>query len=287
MEGLEETLRRALEPGEHFQPIPEPGPMDWLAVHAERGQTFQDFVKSRPLRPSEGRRLIYLLPLGTFSSSEGNPDVESLLEYTGTYFSLEAKLLPRQGLEGLNLTTRKNPHTGNLQILTGDVLSLLKKRLPSDGYCLIAITMEDLYPDPSWNFVFGQALLRGRVGVYSFARYDPAFYGEKRTEETKKRIQWRSSKVLVHEVGHMFGLLHCTFYRCVLNGSNHLQESDSRPLHLCPICLRKLQYSIGFDVSRRYGSLQRYYRRASFQEEAEWVGRRLKAISPEKSGRPR
>jgi archaemetzincin len=35
--------------------------------------------------------------------------------------------------------------------------------------------MEDLYPDPAWNFVFGQASLRERVEVFSFARYDPAF----------------------------------------------------------------------------------------------------------------
>jgi hypothetical protein len=28
-----------------------------------------------------------------------------------------------------------------------------------------------------FNFVFGQASLNDRVGVYSFARYDPAFYG--------------------------------------------------------------------------------------------------------------
>jgi archaemetzincin len=33
--------------------------------------------------------------------------------------------------------------------------------------------MEDLYPEPSWNFVFGQASLNERVGVYSFARYGP------------------------------------------------------------------------------------------------------------------
>jgi archaemetzincin len=63
------------------------------------------------------------------------------------------------------------------------VLDLLKLRLPSDAFCILAITMEDLYPDASWNFVFGQASPRERVGVYSFARYDPAFYGEPKTRE--------------------------------------------------------------------------------------------------------
>jgi len=40
-----------------------------------------------------------------------------------------------------------------------------------------------------------------------------------------------------------------------MNGSNHLAESDARPLHLCPVDLRKLQWSIGFDVVERYRRL--------------------------------
>lgn len=36
---------------------------------------------------------------------------------------------------------------------------------------------------------------------------------------------------------------HCIFFHCVMNGSNHLAETDSQPLHICPIDLRKLHYS--------------------------------------------
>jgi len=60
-----------------------------------------------------------------------------------------------------------------VQLLTGDVLDLLKTRLPEDAFALLGVTMMDLYPDPNWNFVFGQASLRDRVGVYSFTRYAP------------------------------------------------------------------------------------------------------------------
>lgn len=34
-----------------------------------------------------------------------------------------------------------------------------------------------------------------------------------------------------------------------MNGSNSLEEEDVIPFHLCPVCLRKLHFSIGFDVS--------------------------------------
>jgi len=36
--------------------------------------------------------------------------------------------------------------------------------------------MTDLYPRDSWNFVFGLASLRERIGVFSFARYEESFY---------------------------------------------------------------------------------------------------------------
>jgi len=158
------------------------------------------------------------------------------------------------------------------------VLKFLGTKLTDDAFCLLAVTMEDLYPDPSWNFVFGQASLRGRTGVYSFVRYDPAFYGGKREKGYEKLILRRSSKVLAHEAGHMFGVLHCVFYACLMNGSNHLDEADSRPLHLCPVCLRKLQSSIQFDVVDQYRKLDRFYTKVGFEDESRWLKRRLQWI---------
>jgi archaemetzincin len=276
LEGLPDELRRALDP-RGFAPIPAPGPSDWLASHAKTPQTFDDFVRSRPKRPDGNRKRIYLLPLGEFAA-ERSPPLSSLKAFASAYFALEVEVLPAVGLEGQRLTTRRNPTTGNRQVLTADVLDLLKAKLPADGFCLLGLTMEDLYPEPAWNFVFGQALLKGRVGVYSFARYDPRFYGQERGPDQEELLLRRSLRVLAHEVGHMFGLTHCVFFSCVLNGSNHLEESDSRPMDLCPVCLRKLQHSIGFDVADRYRRLERLYRAAGLEEDARRVGERLRAV---------
>jgi len=60
---------------------------------------------------------------------------------------------------------------------------------------------------------------------------------------------------MVHEIGHMFGLKHCIFYDCVMNGSNHLEESKKRTFHECPVCLRKLQSAVGFNIVERYKAL--------------------------------
>jgi archaemetzincin len=37
---------------------------------------------------------------------------------------------------------------------------------------------------------------------------------------------------------------HCTAHHCLMNGSNHQEERDQRPLHPCPVCLRKLVWNL-------------------------------------------
>ncbi len=275
--GSSPILQRAFDPADDFEPVPAPGPNDWLAVHSESGQSFEQFVRSAPNRPDKKRNILYLQPLGEFREGAA-PPLDSLREYAAAYFALEVRVLPSLSLDQQKITTRRNPASGNRQLLTTDILTVLKKRIANDAFCLLGITMEDLYPEPSWNFVFGQASLRERVGVYSFARYDPAFYGAPRGGDYAKVLRRRSVKVLVHETGHMFGLAHCVYFRCVFNGSNHLDESDARPLHECPVDLRKLYYSIGFDVPRRYANLYQFYRKVGFDDEAAWTHRRLERI---------
>jgi archaemetzincin len=279
--GLPPVLRRAFSAdASEFKPIPKPGPHDWLAVHPESGQTFDEFKASRPNRPTEARRIIYLQPLGEFTPDRG-PLIEKLREFASAFFAMEVKALPAASLDTSRITTRHNVHTGNLQVLTGDVLNFVKARVPADAFCLLAITMEDLYPEPSWNFVFGQASPHERVGAYSFARYDPAFYGEPRSSEYGTLLLRRSCKVLAHETGHMFGLAHCIYFNCLMNGSNHLAESDRRPLHLCPVCLRRLQWSIGFGVLERYRALERVTRANGFADEADWLSDRIRIMRAE------
>lgn len=278
------VLKKAFDPAMDFDPIPAPGPHDWLANHPEPGQSFDEYVRSSPNRPDAKRNVIYLQPLGEFPKDK-SPPLERLREYAGAFFSMKVEILPPINISGAHLTSRRNPYTGNRQIRTGDVLRLVGKALPEDAFCLLAITMEDLYPDDSWNFVFGEASLRERVGVYSFVRYDPLFYKEPRGQDYEAVMLRRSCKVLAHETGHMFGLHHCIFFRCVMNGSNHLGESDSRPMHLCPVCLRKLQYAIGFEVPARYRALLRFYKEVGFDDEARWTEQRIARITGEPSTR--
>lgn len=273
---IPDSLQRALSIDD-FEPIPFPGPNDWLAEHHEIGQTFDEFILSDYNIPDEIRNVIYLQPIGQFRQDQ-SPSLDLLREYAAAYFLMNVEVLPTIDIHRLDLTTRSNPYSQNRQLLTGDILRNLRRNLPGNAFCVLAITMEDLYPDPRWNFVFGQASLQDRVGVFSFARYDPVFYGESRGSQYQQLLLRRSAKVLVHETAHMFSLAHCIYFKCVMNGSNHLQESDSRPLSLCPVCLRKLQSSIRFDVAARYRRLKQFYSNVGFVYEQHWVTRRLKKI---------
>lgn len=273
---LPDTLREALEPGDDFQPILVPGPHDWLANHPEPGQTFEDFVRSRRNKPDEVRNKIYLQPLDSFPAGN-SPPLDRLQQFAEAFFTMKVEVLPVIELTDGAIETRTNPYAGHQQFLTGDILDLLKRQLPQDAYCILGITMHDLYPHPSWNFVFGQALIQQRVGVYSFARYDPRFYSREATYDPELMLR-RSCKVLAHETGHMFGIQHCVFFHCLLNGSNHLAESDARPLHLCPVDLRKLHQSLQFDVLDRYRRLLDFYTEVGFDDEVRWLRVRIEHI---------
>lgn len=67
-------------------------------------------------------------------------------------------------------------------------------------------------------------------------------------------IIYRCLKTACHELCHVFGLTHCPYYECLMNGSNLLEEADRKPFLLCPICLRKIAVYHHFEdkIAQRY-----------------------------------
>jgi archaemetzincin len=277
---LSPTLRLAFST-KGFAPIPAPAPNDWLGQHVEPGQTLAEFLASRPNRPVAPRTILYLQPLGEFDP-ERTPSLDALRDLSTAFFGLETRVLPPQPLDAPTLRHRTRS-SGREQFVSNDILTHLRDRLPDDAFCMLGVTMFDLYAmvdGKAWNFVFGQASLRDRTGVFSFARYDPAFTGGELTVDARRLMFRRAAQVLLHETCHMFGLQHCVHFHCVVNGSNHLAESDSQPLHLCPVCLRKLHSSASFDVVARYERLEKLFRQYGLDAEADWIREQLTQLRP-------
>jgi archaemetzincin len=263
-----------------FEKKRKPGPHDWLTSHPEPGQTFAQYAAQPPMGLTARRTVIVLQPIGPFTKDE-RAVLDKLREFASAFFQLRVRVekpipLPDQGkrtrLRGLTPWTQY--HTGNL------MEDVLLPRLPRDAVCYLGITMADLYPHPSWNFVFGEASFRHRVGVYSLARYTQRFWGKAESEESRHKLLERSFKILAHETGHMFSLAHCTAYECLMNGTNSLDETDRSTIHLCPECLHKLQWDLKLDVMRRYRQLRDIYDKSGYADLADWTQRRLASLAP-------
>jgi archaemetzincin len=68
-----------------------------------------------------------------------------------------------------------------------------------------------------------------------------------------KRLDWeetwlaRACVVAVHELGHCFGLDHCVYYACVMQGTASVAEDTQQPPYLCPICQSKVAYTAAIE----------------------------------------
>lgn len=252
---------------------PEPG--DWLAQHEEFGQTYEQYLRSRPVRPDEKRHTLYIQPLGAFTDTQ-RKIVHRTAEYMGIYFNVPVKIRDELSLDVIPEKARRTHPTWDVkQILSTYVLDeVLEPRLPDDALALIAFTTSDLWPGEGWNFVFGQASLQGRVGVWSLARYgDPD-----ESQEAYQKTLVRAIKVGTHETGHMLSMSHCIYYRCNMAGSNHLAEMDRAPLWLCPVCLAKLCWATDADPAKRFARLAAFCRANDMPREQEFFERSLAAL---------
>ena len=239
------------------------GENDWLTEHPEDGQSLEEHRVD--CRPVVGRT-IYLVPTGelAFSQAAGRV-IDGLEPLLAAHFQLPVKRLPPLSRAVAGKSQRRREW--GPQWLTGDILSALLEVKPDDAAAVMAITTVDLYPDPTWNFVFGEASYEERVGVMSIARS-----GDLEFEKTL--VLERSYATAMHELGHMFQLAHCVAWECPMNGCNHQQEADSRPLEPCPHCLAKLMRATGLEPKKRWTEL-----RAAF--EAAGISRGVKEIDRE------
>ena len=266
-------LRKSIKSVEpFFKPMNEPQPDEWLASFKENGQTFDEYLNFQPTLPTEKRKTIYIQPLGKFTEKQSRV-VELATEFIGEFFGLPVKLLETKQFEKALAPAnfRVYPQWKSRQILTGYITDkLLQPNLPSDAAALIAFTPEDLYPDETMNFVFGQASLENRVGVWSLYRLEE--------NGDFELFLTRTLKIAVHETGHMFSMLHCTKYECAMSGSNHLAETDKHPLDACPECMAKISWLADYEPQRRYEILAEFCRKQNLSREAENFRAKSKAV---------
>ena len=245
-----------------FETKKPPQAGDWLADRKEPGQTFAQYLTTDPNRRTAERSKLCLQPIGDFTAMEASM-VGKLKDFMQQFFGMEVVTLAKIGLGKIPNSARRDvPLSGKKQLLTTHLLDkLLLPSRPKDAVAVLAITSSDLWPGEGWNFVFGQASLEERVGVWSTARFgDP--------NQDPARFLRRVLQVAVHETGHMLGIKHCTAYECCMNGSNNLAESDREPLFFCAECEPKIWWACSIHPAARAKELAAMAKRFSMTAES-------------------
>lgn len=231
---------------------------DWLESNPEDGETFEQYLQSRPTLPTAERKTIYIQPVGTFTAAQLKV-IRQTADYMHAFYGLSVKLRDALPLNRVPADKERMRYGNNRQIRTSYFIDdLLPKMLPDDAAALICLTSYDLYPEETWNYVFGQASLERRVGVWSLWRLGKA---DGKSNVSPDLLLARTLKLAMHETGHIFSMRHCTKYECLMSGTNHLDETDRRPLDTCPECTAKISWAFNYPLADRYTNLAAFWKK--------------------------
>ncbi|WP_343697238.1 archaemetzincin [Flavobacterium sp.] len=252
----------------------EPTYGDWLFSHKENGQTFEQYYRSKHIVPTKEENIIYIKPIGNFNALQ-KKQIQLVNEYLEIFFQLKTKTLEPISNDVVPNSARRMSTEGHEQLLAGYLLNdVLKEENPENRIALMGLSELDLYPKPEWNYVFGLASYRDKVGVSSIYRFQD---GELTAENFNLCLS-RLLKTSSHEIGHMFGLHHCINADCVMNGTNSLSETDRSTIRLCSVCQRKLNSCIQYDNKKRLTDLENFFKRNNLIEEFDSMKKDISVI---------
>jgi len=120
----------------------------------------------------------------------------------------------------------------NSSAILDELVRLYERGFFGDCQRVVGIADVDAYV-LGLNFVFGEALLEGPVAAVYLARLRPEFYGKAPSREL---FVERACKEVVHELGHTFGLRHCSNPKCVMHFSNTIFDTDFKDVFYCLRC---------------------------------------------------
>jgi len=115
----------------------------------------------------------------------------------------------------------------------GDKLLKLVDNMQFDeSFKVIGLFNVDIFI-PILTYIFGQAQLSGRSGIASMYRLSNDRYGIANDNDI---LLERFKKEVIHELGHLLGLIHCYTPTCVMRSSTYVEDIDQKEAQLCVKC---------------------------------------------------
>lgn len=157
--------------------------------------------------------------------------LEELRDRLSPVFGCPVEIKP--GVDGVEQAYDPRRKQYQSPVLLGALDALGKE----DNEKVLGIADVDLC-SPELNFIFGEADPVLDIAIISLYRLRPEFYG---LPPDESRVIERALKEMVHELGHTFGLLHCSNLKCVMHFSNCLADTDLKEATFCNQCRPRLR----------------------------------------------
>ncbi len=174
------------------------------------------------------QRFLYIIPIEPF------PDA-ALIGPLGRFLS--AAFGDEIRVQHVLLDLRAAFNAERNQFNSSSILIELLRSGPPDAVRMLGVSDFDLFV-PILTFLFGEAQFGGKAAVVSTRRLRDEFYG---LNPNPQLLQERLMKESVHELGHVYGLLHCPVQRCVMNVSANVDEIDAKSVLFCRSCREELR----------------------------------------------
>ena len=145
---------------------------------------------------------------------------------TSEWFPLPIRRLPALAIPAGAYDAKRG------QYQSVEIMKMLAQSAPKDAVRVLGITDVDL-AIPMLSFLFGQAQFDGPVAVVSLCRLHQEFYGLPGEESV---LRERTVKEVLHELGHTFGLVHCSEPTCAMSLATHVELVDAKQEQYCARC---------------------------------------------------
>ena len=109
------------------------------------------------------------------------------------------------------------------------------KREPPDK--VLGVVDVDLF-SPEFEYIYGEADVGAGLATLSLYRLHPEFFGQLPDHAL---FEERAVKEAVHELGHLFGLVHCRDKNCVMRFCPDPEDVDEKTREICSRCRKKIE----------------------------------------------